>query len=214
MAAAFDVQADFAQVADQLEAVTLERADGAESSPLAGALRRAIGTREAAASGGKYTAADVRWHLAAAVLAAAPRLGDRIIDAAGEAWTILETRLATCGSRYECASRNLAIAAGLDTSITIRREQIAKSASGAVERCWTDYRINVRARIQEQSARRGEQHGRQSGIVTAKIYLAEQIAIDNGFRIVAADGTLYEVIGCANPDSITGLFTITAERRL
>ena len=152
MSGPFDVQADFAQVADALEAVTLQRADGSASSSLASALRRAITTREAATSDGQYTTADVRWHLAAAELAAAPRLGDQIIDGSGEAWRILATRLATCGSRFECVTRNLAIVAGLNTLITIRREMIFKGASGAVERCWTDYRINILARIQEQAA--------------------------------------------------------------
>jgi hypothetical protein len=208
-----DVQTDFAAVADRLEAVTLERRDGAPT-PLAGALRRAVTTREAAISDGKYTSGDVRWHLSAAELTKPPALGDRIIDGAGQSWTILEMRLATCGSRFECVTRNLAIAAGLDTLITIRRESIVKGTNGAAERSWQSYRTNVRARIQEQAAERSEQHGRQSGIVLAKIYLAEQIPVDNGFQIVAADGMTYEVTGYESPDEMGRLFVINAERRL
>ncbi len=132
----------------------------------------------------------------------------------GQSWTILELRLATCSSRCECVTRNLAIAAGLDTLITIRRELIMKGANGAAERSWQSYRTNIRARIQEQAAERSEQHGRQSGVVTAKVYLAEQIPVDNGFQIVAADGTTYEVIGYESPDEIGRLFVINAERRL
>jgi hypothetical protein len=208
-----DVQTDFAIVADRLEPVTLERRDGA-SVPLAGALRRAVTTREAAISDGKYTSGDVRWHLSAAELAKPPRLGDRIIDGGDQSWTILELRLATCGSRFECVTRNLAIAAGLDTLISIRRDLVVKGVNGAAERSWQSYRTNVRARIQEQTAERSEQHGRQSGVVTAKIYLAEQIPVDNGFQIVAADGTTYEVTGYESPDEIGRLFVINAERRL
>jgi hypothetical protein len=209
-----DLQADFAAVADGLEAVTLQRADGSRVVAVPTALRRAIMTREAAISDGRYTTADVHWHLPADELDAAPRLGDQIVDASGEAWTILETQLATCGSRFVCIARNLAIAGGLNTLITIRREVVTKGTSGAVERSWENYRINVRARIQEQAAARSEQHGRQSGIVTAKIYVTEQIPVDNGFQIVAADGTLYEVTGYESPDSIVSLFVINAERRL
>jgi hypothetical protein len=209
-----DVQTDFAQIADELEAVTLRRADGITSTRLASALRRAMSTSEAATSDGEYTTADVRWHLAAAELSDAPALGDRIVDGSGETWTILKTRPATCGSRFECVARNLAIAANLNTLIAIRREVIVKGQSGAVERSWEDYRLGVRARIQEQAAERSEQHGRQSGVVAAKVYLAEQILVDNGFQIVAPDGTLYEVTGYERPDSITSLFVINAERRL
>lgn len=214
MTVSFDLQTDFAAVADRLEAITLQRADGSGVVAISAALRRAITTREAAISDGKYTTADVRWHLAASELAEPPQIGDQIIDDASEAWTILETKSATCGSRFECIARKLAIAGGLNTLVTIRREVATQGTSGAVERTWEVYRINVRARIQEQAAERSEQHGRQSGVVTAKVYLAEQILVDNGFQIVAADGTLYEVTGFESPDSIGSLFVINAERRL
>ncbi|HKD36299.1 MAG TPA: head-tail adaptor protein [Pirellulales bacterium] len=213
MSGTFDVQADFATVADGLETVTPVRRDG-RSTTIASALRRAVTTREAAISDGKYTEADVRWHLAASELDAPPQVGEQIVDGEGESWTILQTRLATCGSRFECVTRNLAIAAGLDTLITVRRERITKGPSGAAERSWEDYRSGVRAKIQEQSAARSEQHGRQSGVVAAKIYVAEQIEVDNGYQIVARDGTSYEVIGFESPDEIGRLLVINAERRL
>jgi hypothetical protein len=209
----FDPHSDFVQVADALEPVKLNRADGSGSTELTGALRRAMTTREAAASDGKYTTSDVHWHLAAD-LPAPPRLGDQIIDAGGEAWTILEAQLVTCGSRWKCATRNLALAGGLNTYITILREVATKGPNGAVEPTFVPYASAVQARIQELSASRGEQHGRQSGTVKAKVYMAQQILVDNGNRIQAADGTLYEVTGYERPDSIASLFVINAIRRL
>ncbi len=209
-----NLQHDFATVADDLESVTLLRRDGGGSTTLANALRRAVTTREAEQSDGRYTAADVRWHLDASELAAPPRLGDQLLDTAGETWTVLETRLATGGSRWECVSRNLALVGGLDTYITIRREQVTKGAGGAVERTWENFRTGVRARVQIQEAQRREEHGRQSGLVTAQIFVAEQIAVDNGYQIVAADGTVFEITGFRSPDSLGRLFEIDAVRRL
>lgn len=214
MANAFDLQSDFAQVTDALEAVTLRRVDGSGATQIASALQRAVTTREAAASDGKYTTSDVNWHLPAWDLPAPPRLGDQIVDSAAEAWTILETQLATCGSRWKCTARNLALAGGLNTHITILREVATKGPSGAVEPTFVPYASVVRARIQENSAVRGEQHGRQSGIVKAQIYLAEQILVDNGNRIQAADGRVFEIAGYERADSIGSLFTINAIRRL
>jgi head-tail adaptor len=214
MSSEFDPQADFALVADQLEVVTLRRADGSAAAAIGAALRLAVATHEAAASDGRYTANDVRWHLPAAELAAPPRLGDRIVDAAAGCWTILETRLQTCGSRWECVTRNLALTGGLTSFVTILREVAVKGASGAVEPTYVPLASAVAARIQELSSRRHEEHGRQSGIVEAKIYLAEQITVDNGCRVQAADGTLYEITGYEQPDSITSLFTINAIRRI
>ena len=214
MAVDFDPQSDFAQVADALEPAMLRRADGSGSTAVASALRRTVTTREAAASDGKYTTSDVHWHLAAAELPAPPRLGDQIIDATAEAWTILETQLATCGSRWKCTTRNLALTGNLNAYVTILREVATKGPSGAVEPTFVPYASCVRARIQELSAVRDEQHGRQSGSVKVKIYLAQQILVDNGNRIQAADGTLYEVTGYERADSIASLFTINATRRL
>ena len=214
MTTAFDPQSDFAQVADALEPATLQRADGSQRDAAGRRSARAITTREAAISDGKYTASDVRWHLAATELSAPPRLGDRIVDASGEAWTVLEAQLATCGSRWKCTARNLALVGGLNTFVAILREVAGKGPSGAVEPTYVPYASAVRARIQELTAKRGEQHGRQSGVVKAKIYLAEQVLVDNGNRIQAADGTTYEVTGYERPDSIASLFTINAIRRL
>jgi hypothetical protein len=211
---ALNLQHDFATIADGLESVTLERRDGGGATPLANALRRAVTTREAEQSDGRYTAADVRWHLDASELTEPPRLGDRLLDTAGETWTVLETRLATGGSRWACLCRNLAIVGGLDTYIAIRRERVTKGAGGAVERTWENFRTGVRARIQIQEAQRREEHGRQAGLVTAKIFVAEQIELDNGYQIVAADGTVFEITGFRSPDTLGRLFEIDAVRRL
>jgi hypothetical protein len=214
MIAEFDPDPDFAQVADRLETVTLRRTDGSASAAITAALRRAVTTREAAVSDGRYTASDLHWHLPASELDAPPRLGDRIVDAAAQCWTILETRLQTCGARWECIARNLALAGGLTSFVTIVREVPVKGASGAVEPTYVPLASAVAARIQELSSWRREEHGRQSGTVEVKIYLAEQILVDNGCRVQAADGTLYEVTGYERPNSITSLFTINAIRRL
>ena len=178
------------------------------------ALRRAVTTREATESNGRYTASDVRWHLPATELPTAPGLGDRIVDATGESWTILETRQATCSSRWECLARNLAIVGGLNAYVTILREVAAKGRSGAVEPMLVALTSAVRARVQELSSRRAEEHGRQSGVIEARIYLAEPIVVDGACRVQTADGTLYEVTGYEHAESIGSLFTINAIRRL
>ena len=209
-----DLSSDFVQVADRLEAVTLRRGGGAAAVAVPSALRRAVTTREAADSNGRYTASDVRWHLAAAELPSAPGLGERIVDASGECWTILETRRATCGTRWECIARNLALVGGLNAYVTILREVAAKGRGGAAETTLVTLAAAVRARVQELSSRRAEEHGRQSGLIAAKIYLAEPVLVDGACRVQTADGTLYEVTGYEHAESIGSLFTINAIRRL
>ena len=48
----------------------------------------------------------------------------------------------------------------------------------------------------------------------AKVYMQSELIVDNGFRVVAADGTIWEIAGYQSPDSITDLFTINVMRRL
>ena len=71
----FDPQSDFAQVTDALEPATLRRADGSGSIALANALRRAVTTREAAASDGKYTTSDVATAFGGCGVASAAAIG-------------------------------------------------------------------------------------------------------------------------------------------
>ena len=78
-----DPRTDFFDVVDGLEAVTLLRTGSSNPCMIPHALRRAITVAEAAASDGRYTNTDVRWHLPAAECLASPRLGDLIADGSG-----------------------------------------------------------------------------------------------------------------------------------
>ncbi|MGA2031671.1 MAG: hypothetical protein ABSG68_05405, partial [Thermoguttaceae bacterium] len=87
-----DLSLDLAQAADGRETVVLfpgEADADAAASVVLHALRRAVTTREAAASGGRYTTSDVTWHLPAAELSAPPQLADIIRDQDGCRWTVL-----------------------------------------------------------------------------------------------------------------------------
>jgi hypothetical protein len=158
----FDVSGDFAAVTDGVEPVTFRRRDAAADSPctpVPHALRRAAATAEGAVhnlynsekqapSGGRYTAADVTWHLPCEELSEAPDPGDVILDAAGQRWTILEAKLATLGTRWQCTARNLALACGLTETIVVLRATYGKGPGGAAEPAWFPWRTGVRARIQ------------------------------------------------------------------
>ena len=143
----FDPQHDFAEVVDAAESVTLlrpNRSPGEPGTVVAHALHRPVSIQETAFSNrsnvrrhvdsdAQAQAADVVWHLPQEELPAAPQLGDVILDAAGHRWTILEVRDATLHSRWQCTARELAIAKGLDDTITILQAEFTKSQAGAAE---------------------------------------------------------------------------------
>jgi head-tail adaptor len=206
MVLAFDPSADFVAVADGLEAVTLERR-GSDSDSIANALKREIATREAAASDGKYTASDTRFHFPVSAVTSAPRLGDVIVDSTGERHTVIEVQSATLAKRYKCVTRSMAIVYGLDDAVTIERATYAKGTQGAVTRTWADWRI-VRARIQPDAATAETTAGAYQATKRYKIYMAEDLELTEAHRFRAADGTLYKFAGFTGAESVGDILTV------
>ena len=221
----FDPSDDLMTVSDGLETVTLLRrgsTPGAESTVIAHALRRAMTAGEAAivnrsdvhkkvASGGRHTASDVAWHLPVAELAESPRLGDWIVDGDRQRWTILEVKLVTLGARWRCAARNVAVAFGLDDTITVLKANYVKSGCGAVEPLWRMWKTGVRARIQPLKntvVADAEIHGTT---IQYRIFVEEELELDHTCCIRGADGTVYTIAGTSGAERIGELQVIDVE---
>ncbi|MCR4415272.1 MAG: head-tail adaptor protein [Thermoguttaceae bacterium] len=208
----FDPSDDFPDVIDGLEAVTLVRADGSPGAAVPGALRLATRSREAAACAGHYRASDAVWNLPAAQLPDGPRLGDTIVDAAGQRWTVLEVQLAARGTRWRCAARNLAIAGGLDATIDIEQATSAKGDSGADVPVWTLWRAGVPARIQPIQSHMLAAEGRQLAATRVTIYLAEDVGVSPAHRIRGPDGRIYTIQAVRKASRADALVEIDAVR--
>jgi len=220
-----DPSADFAQVIDAAEAVTLLRRGsdpGAPGTTVAHALRRAIAAAEAGVvnrndvkkrmpSNGQYMASDVAWHLPAAELPEAPRLGDVILDAAGQRWTILEVKQVTLGARWRCGARNLAVAHGLDHTITVLKAVYAKGSCGAAEAAWRTWKTGVRARIQPAEVKVETSGYARQIAARFRIFVADDLDLDQTHRILGPDGTAYRIVGSLGAERIGELQVIEAE---
>ena len=221
----FDPSDDFAAITDGVETVTLLRrgsTSGAAGTVIAHALRRAMTAGEATivsrgdvhrkvASGGRHTAADLAWHLPVAELAEAPRLGDVIVDGDQQRWTILEVKRTTLGARWRCMARNVAIAFGLDDTISVLKATYIKGSCGAAEPMWRTWRAGVRARIQPVETKLvagAEVHG---ATTRYRIFVDEELELDHTCCIRAADGTIYTITGAVGADRIGELQVIDAE---
>ncbi|MHB1033229.1 MAG: phage head completion protein [Pirellulales bacterium] len=197
---------------DRLEAVTVVEPGGA-SARVAGALRRAATAREAAPGNGCYVQSDLVWHLPAEELAAPPSPGARIIDAAGDAWTVLSVQRQALGSRWRCHARNLVIAGGLDRFVTLQKATWNPGPSGALVATWRDERTGLAARIQPQESSVQTRQGCLAAPARCKVYLAEQVPVDESWRIVHGK-EIYDVVGYEIPERIDGLFVIQVEAAL
>ncbi len=209
-----DLSDDLGRIADGLEAVTLARrgsTPGGTPAAIAHALRRSVSMREAAASDGRYTTADVTWHLPVAELGQSPRLGDLIRSGDGRQWTVLEVRLTTLGTRWRCTTRSLAVVYGLDDTITILKATYVQGEGGAAEATWIPWRTGVRARIQPVQSRPGSQHESRQTITRCQIFVEDELALNPTHRIAGPDGTIYKVLGVTGAERLGELQTIEAE---
>jgi hypothetical protein len=206
-----DPSGDFARLADGLQAVGLIRRGRSGLLSVAHALRRSLSMREAAASNGQYTLTDVTWSLPKSECGAGPVLGDVILDADGNRWTVLAVAGRDLTGLWECTCRDLAIARGLNDVITIEQAVYSKGEGGAAVPAWHTLRTGVRARIQPVfSAVEAGPHSR-STVHRYRIVIAEELAVDHTERIRAADGTIYRIIGSTGAAGIGELQTIEAE---
>src|SRR5262245_4659255 len=170
MTLSWNPQADFLEAADGLEAVTIAAARGATTA-VSGALRLRITEQEVAASGGRYTRRDVRWHLPAAQLASAPRIGATITDSQGQTWTVHQVDHDTRSSRWRCWCRSLPLASDLPDRVHIQQASWSKDDHGALVPTWSNWKTDLPARVQPIEAVIVAAHSQRYARVTYLVHL-------------------------------------------
>jgi hypothetical protein len=209
MVLTFDPSTDFEDVADGLEAVTLDRRGKANTS-ITNALQRLITTTEAAVSDGKYTQGDTRWHFPVVECTVQPALGDVIEDGNGDRWTILDVSERTLSKRWACSTRNLAVVYGLNDTLVIEKATYAKGTAGAAEATYTVWRTGVQCRIQETSRDVEVTAGAKRAGRQYDVFLGEDVTIDHNHRLRDAKGNYYRVENITGAEEIGGLQTVSA----
>lgn len=208
----FNLDRDFITVTDGLHPVTLTRPDGSLTVEVVHALRLTIRTEEARRSGGHYTTSDVVWHLPAAELPQAPRLGDVLVDLQGQRWTLLQVQEAAQGHRWRCVARNLAVVHGLDQTVDLEKATYTKSLLGASKATWEPWRTGLQARIQPRTVAVGERHDRLDAVAQFTVVLAENVEVDQTHRLKGPDGARYRILAARRAERIDALMELDVER--
>jgi hypothetical protein len=210
MTLSWNPQADFLEAVDGLEAVTLNSASGATTA-VTGALRLRITEQEAAASGGRYTRRDVRWHLPAAQVTIAPQIGATITDGQGQAWTIRQVDHDTRSSRWRCWCRLMQLATVLEDRVHVQQASWSKDDHGGLVPTWSNWKTDLPARVQPAEATVAAAHEQRYLRATHLVYLSQSLDLNQNHRLLhPATGAALHVIGYETPDQIGGLFTIRA----
>jgi hypothetical protein len=154
----------------------------------------------------------VLWHLPVSELPTALQLGDQIVTAASERFTILEIRHATLNSRVVCVCRNLAVAAGLESWVALQAGTPILGISGARLTAWRDVYVGLPARVQLVREEPMVRDARRVVVQEFRITIGERVTLSDTMRAVDPNGRTYDVTGLEAPARIDQLPTLLAHR--
>ncbi len=192
------------------ETITLSRR-GDDNVSIDGTKRRALGLAEAAKSDGQYTTNDIRWHIPVDNLADPPRLGDVLIDAGSDRFTVLDVQLATIKTRWRLITRNVRIVHRLNARVTILFATYEKGTGGAAEPVWHTQKAGVWARIEPNTENLGVENNARRTVKSVLIFVETDEEIDHTNRVQSADGIVYKITSYTGAERIGELATIQAE---
>lgn len=200
---ALDIADDFQAIVDGLAQVSVDW----KTVPTC--LRRAITTKEAGRSDGKYLTSDTVFHLDIAEHPARPAIGGQIVESDGEIWTILEVAKQTLSNRWRCICRQLYIDPSF--TVTLLKAVYEKGITGAQEPTWQTIAENVVAKIQIDRESVEVEHEYRTSVKTASVYFAQPQPLSANHRIAGPNGEVLKVIAWEGLDDVTRLFEARCE---
>jgi hypothetical protein len=205
MAVELNVGGDFDTILDGFEQVTLRRRGSAETFVVPKAWR--YSSQSEAADAGVAGAArnDVVWQFSWDEATDKPRIGDLLIDADDECWTILSVENLGAKTRLRCATRSLSIVYRLFDRVEIQQAIWGDLGSGPEIVGWTTLRTAVPARIQPQQTAVDADATPPTSTATYRVVLDDETALDHNHRIVGPDGTVYQIVEYAQAERIDAL---------
>jgi hypothetical protein len=203
---------DFSTILDGAEPVSLKRRGAADTVAVPKAWRYSSESAEAQAGISGVARTDVTWQFTWDEAVDRPRVGDLLIDAANECWTILAVVERGNRSRLQCNTRNLRLVHQLDDRIEIQQAIWEDLGSGPEITGWTTLRTAVSARIQPDQTIVDNATDPPTSSATYRVLLADDTPLDHNHRLVGPDGAVYQVQNYTQAERIDALPMATVER--
>ncbi len=205
MAVELDIADDFGTILDVTESVTLKRHGSATAIAVPTAWRYSSLAQQAETGVSGVVRSDIVWQFGWPAEVDLPRIGDSIIDAANNCWTILSLEERGAKTRLRCMTRNLQIVHQLDDRIDIQAAIWEDSGSGPEIVGWTTLRAAVPARIQPVRTTIDESADPPTSISTYRMLLADDTPLDHNHRLVGPDGAIYQLTEYTQAERIDAL---------
>lgn len=132
----WDASGDFEEVLDTLEEVRVFRA-GCDAQVTYPKAWRFVESAEPANDADVVVRRDAVWHLPAGGNQRDPAVGDRLIDAAGDCWTLSRVERLRAATRFRCESRSTRLRAADAVWLRLERATWADGPDGPVVSGWT-----------------------------------------------------------------------------
>jgi len=196
---------DFAAVVDGAEEITLKRRDRATTIAVPIAWRSSSRTLEAEPTDGHVARADIVWHFPWGHESGPPRLGDMLIDATDECFTILSVDRYVITGRVRCEARNLRIVYQLNDRVDVQVATIEDLGDGPEIVGWTTIRAALPARVQPDRIEVDNTTTPATAVTYYRIILGEQFALEANTRFVSPQGDVYQLVECTQAERIDAL---------
>ena len=159
---------------DNLEAVSFVTVanSGNTTTNIANALRRAMSYKQLAASGGQYTGKDLVWWIPYTLLGSA-KTKDKVVDAAGVSWVVLDATLNTLQTLWRLVTRNPVIAYDLRQLVTLAKNNTDQDQGKQRAPEWLPYRAACPASVIRESLDTADAFGQRTGRSSYSVVIEE-----------------------------------------
>ena len=114
------------------------------------------------------------------------------------------------GARWRCETKNVAVAFGLDDTISVLKASGTPGGSGTTT--WQTWRTGVRARIQPIETTVTNVAGTATTTASYRIFVEENLELDHTCCIRGPDGTIYTITRTVGAERIGELQVIEVQR--